>query len=401
LPPVVVPSKHVSIMHRLGVGVIGGLVFIAAVGGAFAMGLNTKMEYEHLTSASSPRSAIDDDDDEEGEVNDDDNNYANRGDGHIMSLSLDTLSGGGRSAIDIHECLENAMRSRHVRFRETLCIIDSSEITLTGIIGEGSYGRVWAARWRNNTVAVKEFVFAQAALMGGSLQTVELIEEIVGEAGIMSLLNHPKILQLYGVSLTTQTIWIVAELCAHGSLRSLLSTKSINLDLKAKLSLCMDIADGMRYLHTRRPPIIHRDLKSQNIFIIEAGSGRFVAKIGDWGSARAIELSSGGFQHMTQGIGTTCWLAPEVIEHAHASLSSDVYAYGIIVWEICTRNEVYEGLTAAQIIARVVKTGLRPVAPEGCPVSDLMQRCWSQDPGDRPSFKEILKILTQLYESAS
>jgi serine/threonine protein kinase len=359
------------------------------------MGFNTKIEYNQITS-SPGRSAQDDDDDEEDE------GYVTgeMGSG-ITSISLDTLSGGARSSIDIHECLENAMRQRRVRFHETLSIIDSSEIALTGIIGEGSYGRVWAARWRNNTVAVKEFVFAQAALMGGSLQTRELIEEIVGEAGIMSLLNHPKILQLYGVSLTTQTIWIVSELCTLGSLRSLLSNRAFPLEFKAKLSLCMDIADGMRYLHSRRPPIIHRDLKSQNIFIVDAGAGRLVAKIGDWGSARAIELSGGGFQHMTQGIGTTCWLAPEVIENAHASLASDVYAFGIVLWEIFTRNEVYEGLTAAQIIARVVKSGLRPVAPPDCPLSGLMQQCWAQDPSERPSFKSILKTLSTEYESIS
>lgn len=390
-PPVSPDTKPLSVAHRLGAGIIGGLIFVLAIGGAFAMGFNTKMEYDQI--ASSPRAGEDDDDDGEyaaGDIGSD-----------ITAITLDTLSGGGRSSIDIHECLENAMRLRRLKFHETLSIIDSAEITLTGIIGEGSYGRVWAARWRNNTVAVKEFVFAQAALMGGSLQTRELIEEIVGEAGIMSLLNHPKILQLYGVSLTTQTIWIVSELCTLGSLRSLLSNRSFPLDLTVKLSLCMDIADGMRYLHTRRPPIIHRDLKSQNIFIVDAGAGRLVAKIGDWGSARAIELSGGGFQHMTQGIGTTCWLAPEVIENAHASLASDVYAFGIVLWEIVTRNEVYEGLTAAQIIARVVKSGLRPVAPPDCPLSDLMQACWAQDPSDRPSFKEILKILTSEYETAS
>lgn len=101
---------------------------------------------------------------------------------------------------------------------------------------------------------------------------------------------------------------------------------------------------------------------------------------------------------MTIGIGTTCWLAPEVIEHAHSSLASDVYAYGIVMWEIFTRCEVYEGLTAAQIIARVVKSGLRPKGPQNFPLNSLMERCWSQDPSKRPTFKNIIKILTEKYE---
>ncbi|CAN0402045.1 unnamed protein product, partial [Hapterophycus canaliculatus] len=71
-------------------------------------------------------------------------------------------------------------------------------------------------------VAVKEFVFAQAAISGGSMQRNELIEEIVGEAAIMSVLQHPRILHLYGCSLTSQAIWIVSELCTRGSLRQVL-----------------------------------------------------------------------------------------------------------------------------------------------------------------------------------
>jgi serine/threonine protein kinase len=104
---------------------------------------------------------------------------------------------------------------------------------------------------------------------------------------------------------------------------------------------------------------------------------------------------------MTLGVGTTCWLAPEVIEHAHSSLASDVYAFGIVLWEICSQKEVYEGLTAAQIIARVVKTGLRPVPPDGCPINDLMAQCWATNPSDRPNFKTIIKILTSKYHEFS
>ncbi|CAN0233400.1 unnamed protein product, partial [Phaeothamnion confervicola] len=78
-----------------------------------------------------------------------------------------------------------------------LNVINPKEIVLSRIIGEGSFGRVWSGMWRSSPVAVKEFVFAQAAISGGSLQRSELIEEIVGEAAIMSFLRHPRILHLY------------------------------------------------------------------------------------------------------------------------------------------------------------------------------------------------------------
>lgn len=122
----------------------------------------------------------------------------------------------------------------------------------------------------------------------------------------------------------------------------------------------------------------------------------FTAKIGDWGSARAI-AASGAMDSMTQGVGTTCWLAPEVIEFAHASVASDTYAFGIILWEIMTGKEVFVGLTANQIIARVVKFGLRPAVSEDCPLRDLMQACWAQNPGDRPNFIDIVNTLRDLY----
>ena len=209
----------------------------------------------------------------------------------MMGIPLKTLSGGANYSVDFRECFERAMKARHLPTHESLLIINPKEIVLSKIIGEGSFGRVWNGQWRNNSVAVKEFVFAQAAIVGGSLERNNIIEEIVGEAGVMACLRHPKILQLYGCSLTMQAIWIVSEFCSRGSLRMLLNDSNLDLPLLKRVSICLDVADGMLYLHTRSPPIIHRDIKSHNIFITEPSPGHFVAKIGDWGSARAVALT--------------------------------------------------------------------------------------------------------------
>jgi len=322
-----------------------------------------------------------------------------KGNGNMAGgLSLTTLSGSGvyGATVDFKECFKRAMAARHLPTHEALLIINPKEIVLSRIIGEGSFGRVWSGQWRNNAVAVKEFVFAQAAIVGGSLQRSNIIEEIVGEAGIMACLRHPKILQLYGCSLTMQAIWIVSELCVKGSLKMVLAQKDIDLPFIQKLSICMDIADGMYYLHTRSPPVIHRDLKSHNIFITELSPGNLVAKIGDWGSARAVALS--GQKNMTQGVGTACWLSPEVINNAHFSKYSDVYAFGIILWEVFTRQEVYEGLSAAQIIAKVAHEGLRPHVPRDCAWEAVMTACWRESPSERPSFHAVLGELSKMYQ---
>lgn len=318
-------------------------------------------------------------------------------------------------------------------------------------------------------MAVKEFVFAQAAVAGKSCQQQAIVEEIIGEAGMMAILRHPNVLQLFGCSLTAQAIWIVSELCSLGSLRQLLDDRERALSLPVRLNLALQVAEGMAYLHAQDPPIIHRDLKSHNIFVhetfaeqvetkdksidskllrwpgskgkrsasdctrsdgasisgSESGSGsdpkrlnndssssvatpssaakaknkinsNIIAKIGDWGSARA---TLAGSRTMTHGVGTACWMAPEVLKHARSSKYSDVYGFGIVLWELATRREVYEGLESTQIIAMVANDHLRPDIPPGCPWNDVMVKCWREVPSERPTYEEIVKELNRLGPS--
>ena len=311
-------------------------------------------------------------------------------------VPLDVL-GDIPTDIDLQACYQRAMAARNLTSDETLVLIHPKEMRMTKVIGEGSFGRVWSGKWRNNAVAVKEFVFAQAAHSGGSHHVNSLVEEIIGEAGVMTCLRHPKILQLYGCTVTGQAMWIICELCEKGSLRMLLSDRETELSLVSKASLCLDIADGMMYLHRRRPPIIHRDLKTHNVFITERSPGKYIAKIGDWGSARAIALTKE--KTLTQGVGTACWLAPEVIMSAHYSKESDVYAFGIVLWEIFTRKDVYPLLSAPQIIAKVANEGLRPLVPPGCPWEDIMRKCWSQRAANRPPFGDVIAVLSGIYSN--
>jgi len=371
----------------------------------------------------------------------------NRTDARQKGISLDTLTYSAVENSSVAEAYERSMKKRFVDNPNLLTIINPAEIVVNRIIGEGTFGRVWNANWRSADVAVKEFVFAQAAIVGRSSQQREIIDEIVGEAGMMAMLRHPNVLQMFGCCLTSQAIWIVSELCNLGSLRQLLDDKDRELSSATRLSLALQIAEGMLYLHTQTPPIIHRDLKSHNIFVHEtfgpeasfdrrkrldeavsrkskgrqkindniqsssdrngcktaaklgrkllSGSPRLVAKIGDWGSARA---ALAGSRTMTHGVGTACWLAPEVIKHARSSKSSDVYGFAIILWELATRDEVYNGLETMQIIAKVANENLRPHVVEDCVWSDLMIQCWQESPSARPSFLNIVKDLNSLLQ---
>lgn len=377
-------------------------------------------------------------------------------DAQTKGISLDTLTYGHMQNTNVAEAYHRAMSKRFVKQPHLLDLIDPQEIILHRIIGEGTFGRVWSAKWGSSSVAVKEFVFAQAAVAGKSRQQQAIVEEIIGEAGMMAILRHPNVLQLFGCSLTAQAIWIVSELCSLGSLRQLLDDRERKPSLEARLNLALQVAEGMAYLHAQDPPIIHRDLKSHNIFVHEtfaevemkdksndskllrwpssakkktdknktngsssdsasggssipktisvkskAGStpstaktkSSMSAKIGDWGSARA---TLAGSRTMTHGVGTACWMAPEVLKQARYTKGSDVYGFGIVLWELATRREVYEGLESTQIIAMVANDHLRPEVPMGCPWNDVMVKCWAELPSERPTFEEIVKELNHL-----
>jgi hypothetical protein len=341
----------------------------------------------------------------------------------FRGFTLDTLTYNAIENPSLREAYERAMKTRHVQHAQLLTTIDPKEIEIHRIIGEGNFGRVWSARWGTASVAVKEFGFAQAAVAGKSVMQQEIIEEIIGEAGMMAILRHPNVLQLFGCCLTAQAIWIVSELCSLGSLRQLLDDNDRILSVETRINLILQVAEGMAYLHSQIPPILHRDLKSHNIFVHETftnaedssvasekqNRGRthndqyekmdthstIIAKIGDWGSARAT-LS--GSKTMTHGVGTACWLAPEVINHARASEFSDVYGFGIILWELATREEVYQGLETTQIIAKVANENLRPPVPLDCPWKDIMVKCWAENPQDRLRFIDIIKELHALMK---
>lgn len=373
-------------------------------------------------------------------------------DAAMKGISLDTLTYSHMQNTNVAEAYHRAMSNRFVKHPHLLTLIDPQEVILHRIIGEGTFGRVWSAKWGSSSVAVKEFVFAQAAVAGKSRQQQAIVEEIIGEAGMMAILRHPNVLQLFGCSLTAQAIWIVSELCSLGSLRQLLDDRERVLSLDSRLNLALQVAEGMAYLHAQDPPIIHRDLKSHNIFVHEtfaefqpkdksndsgmlrwtsrkkgdsasgasnsgsgsdSGSGSSLkqkvekapkpksnscmsAKIGDWGSARA---TLAGSKTMTHGVGTACWMAPEVLKHARSSKYSDVYGFGIVLWELATRREVYEGLESTQIIAMVANDHLRPDVPPGCPWNDVMVQCWRELPYERPSYEEIVKELNRLRPS--
>lgn len=148
----------------------------------------------------------------------------------------------------------------------------------------------------------------------------------------MESLRHPNIVMFMGACTKFPHLAIVLEYCANKSLWSVLQNRSIQLGWDDRKRISLEIARGMNYLHSFPTPIIHRDLKSLNILIDDF----FKAKIGDFGWTR---LKS---EKMTNKIGTFQWMAPEVIEGHRYSEKADVFSFGIILWEIASREPPYK-----------------------------------------------------------
>lgn len=206
----------------------------------------------------------------------------------------------------------------------------------------------------------------------------------------MESLRHPNIVMFLGASTKFPNLSIILEYCENRSLWSVLQNKTVQLSWEDRRRIAYEIALGMNYLHSASIPIIHRDLKSLNILLDNC----LRAKIADFGWTRLKG------DRMTNRIGTFQWMAPEVIKTKSYTEKADIYSYGIILWEIASREAPFKTLNGYQVSVDVVEKKLRPtVQPEWPrPFTSLMERCWADDPITRPNFKEILAELRAIRQ---
>mmetsp|Transcript_4999 Transcript_4999/g.8783 ORF Transcript_4999/g.8783 Transcript_4999/m.8783 type:complete len:170 (+) Transcript_4999:737-1246(+) len=146
-------------------------------------------------------------------------------------------------------------------------------------------------------------------------------------------------------------------------------------------------ARGMAYLHGGNPPVLHRDLKSANLLLDDS----YTTKVADFGLSRlkAQERS------MTENCGTVQWMAPEVLANHHYAEPADVYSFGIILWELLSRECPYDGMSPIQCALAVLNRDARPEIPIWCPspLADLIRACWEKDSSSRPTFAQIISAL--------
>lgn len=259
-----------------------------------------------------------------------------------------------------------------------------NEIIIKGCIGTGSYGEVYKA-----TIGASDKLVAIKKLHVKNLKA-EHVDSFCSEASLMCQLQNPHIVGFIGAVTEPSNLSIITEYCQRGSLADLLLEDSIQMTFRMKIKFALDAALGMLYLHTSNPVILHRDLKSDNLLV----SDDWGIKVGDFGLTRFISEK----KQMTQ-VGTPMWMAPEIIMGKKYTEKADVYAFGIILWEILTRMEPYDDKEPMQIVVEVVNEGLRPAIPAHMftsPLVPLMMDCWQTEPDDRPTFDRVVDRLKQI-----
>ncbi|KAF6001173.1 hypothetical protein F1559_000404 [Cyanidiococcus yangmingshanensis] len=261
--------------------------------------------------------------------------------------------------------------------------IPYDELQLGSKLGSGAFGEVFMAEWRGLVVAVKQLTRDDD---GFSLETVEDFQK---EMVLLSRLRHPNIVPFCGTVTRPPHLCIVLGFVSGGSLYRLIHSRRSEdgpaFTLAEIAFLSLGIAQGMLYLHSQRPPVIHRDLKSPNV-LIDGETGMPI--VTDFGLSR----SRVNTMLMTGAAGTPEWMAPEVMRHEAVDEKSDVWSYGVIVWELITGEKPWSNEHPIQVIYRVAQRGDRLYPPretdEG--LKSLLDGCFRRRSQQRPDFEDIV-----------
>ncbi|XP_024985501.1 uncharacterized protein LOC112521084 [Cynara cardunculus var. scolymus] len=252
-------------------------------------------------------------------------------------------------------------------------------------IGQGSCGTVYHAMWYGSDVAVKVFSRQE--------YSEDVILSFRQEVSLMKRLRHPNILLFMGAVTSPQRLCIVTEFLPRGSLFRLLQRNTTRLDWRRRVHMAMDIARGMNYLHHCHPPIIHRDLKSSNLLVDK----NWNVKVGDFGLSR---IKHETYLTTKTGKGTPQWMAPEVLRNEQADEKSDIYSFGVVLWEITTEKIPWDSLNSMQVIGAVGFMNQRLDIPKDVDPqwAELIESCCCSEPQSRPTFQEILDKLKDLQK---
>ncbi|KAK1175305.1 tyrosine-protein kinase TXK-like isoform X2 [Acipenser oxyrinchus oxyrinchus] len=261
--------------------------------------------------------------------------------------------------------------------------INLSELSIMKELGSGQFGVVRLGKWRALCkVAIK-------TINEGAMSEEDFIEE----AKVMTKLSHPKLVQLYGVCMQQKPICIVTEFLENGCLLNYLRQRQGCLKKEIMLAMCQDACGGMEYLETNG--FIHRDLAARNCLVSE----KQVVKVCDFGMTRYVldnqYISSTGSKFPVK------WSPPEVFHFNKYSSKSDVWSFGVLMWEIFTEGKTpFENKSNPEVVDEITR-GHRLYRPYiACQtIYEVMYSCWHEKPESRPSFSDLLEEIKIIAEN--
>ncbi|XP_020610299.1 fibroblast growth factor receptor 2-like [Orbicella faveolata] len=276
-----------------------------------------------------------------------------------------------------------------------------SDITLQDKLGEGAFGEAYKGlvrvngQWRQ--CAVKKLKESATEMEKRDLMNELQIMVTVGE--------HPNVISLIGACTRSGSILVVVRLAVNGSLLQFLTKnrenpynnveqKQVPFTHIDRVKIARDIANGMLHLATKK--CIHRDLAARNILLGEDN----VAMVSDFGLSRDV-YESGEYESTSGGMLPVRWMALESLEDYTYSAKTDVWSFGVVLWEIETLGKMpYSGLGGMEVVD-FLKSGHRLKQPDGCPdkIYEIMMSCWRPDPSKRPSFSELVTSLEKELEN--
>lgn len=282
--------------------------------------------------------------------------------------------------------------------------IEFKDIELGDIIGEGGYATVYKGKWQGQVVAVKQVKLVNIV----NNEADNVFAEFRREVQLMSGLQHENLVVLKAICM--EPFCMVLDFMELGSLFEYTHSAAwAGVDWGTRISLALDIARGMRFLHGMMPPIVHRDLKSPNILLTMGsidenltGESRLRAKVADFGLSRSLDFSKELDGASLEG-NNPIWLAPEILLQQNYNEKVDIYAFGLILFEMISGQDFFGEIAFMSDIENLIVSGKRPninLVDDPFGVQDeyveLLKTCWDPSPSERPEFHELVPMLIEL-----
>ncbi|XP_053463650.1 ephrin type-A receptor 5 isoform X2 [Nycticebus coucang] len=295
---------------------------------------------------------------------------------------------GVRTYIDPHT-YEDPNQAVHEFAKE----IEASCITIERVIGAGEFGEVCSGRLK--LPGKRELPVAIKTLKVG--YTEKQRRDFLGEASIMGQFDHPNIIHLEGVVTKSKPVMIVTGYMENGSLDTFLKKNDGQFTVIQLVGMLRGIAAGMQHLSDMG--YVHRDLAARNILI----NSNLVCKVSDFGLSRVLEDDPEAAYTTRGGKIPIRWTAPEAIAFRKFTSASDVWSYGIVMWEVVSYGERPYWEMTNQDVIKAVEEGYRLPSPMDCPAAlyQLMLDCWQKDRNSRPKFDDIVNMLDKLIRNPS